>query len=295
MENSIFKIVGFVATGLLSILFSCDKIDAPYSVVGSNIDTVSFPPPAFSINSNAPRKVLLEDYTGHTCGNCPNGAAILNNLTSSNPLVVGLAVHCGVTFAAPAPPKYPADWRTEVGDAFDNEFGVSSAGQPNGMINRKIISGSRIHFYNVWVNEANAILNADPIADIELAIKPYYVASNRKLTAYVHAGFIESISDEVKLGLYLVEDSIVAPQKWYGQSLPQDYVEFYVHNHMLRKNISPIWGVSLGTNNPAGTIQRNQWALSLPADYKPEHVKLLAIAFNATSNEVIQVEEVHID
>ena len=81
-----------------------------------------------------------------------------------------------------------------MGTAFDNEFGVSSAGQPNGMINRKEISGSKIHFYNVWANEANNILNADPIADIELKITAYYVESSRKLISYVHAGFIENIS-----------------------------------------------------------------------------------------------------
>lgn len=288
--------LGTIITTILIIVgaWSCDKVDAPYSTVNSNIDTVSFPPPNYSINNSAPRKVLVEDYTGHTCGNCPDGAVILHNLVSSNSNIIGLAVHCGVTFAAPAPPKYPLDWRTEAGTAFDNDFGVSSAGQPNGMINRKEINGSRIHFYNVWANEANNILSADPIADVELKIKPYFVEGTRKLTAYVHAGFIENINAEVKLGLYLVEDSIVAPQKWYGQSLPQDYVEFYVHDHMLRKNVSPIWGVSLGSDNTAGKIVRNQWSLTLAPEYNATHVKLLAVAFNASNKEIIQVEEIHI-
>lgn len=289
-----FKYISFFLPAILFAWSSCDKIEAPYSTVNSSIDTVLYPPPAYAINSNAARKVLIEDYTGHTCGNCPNGASILNNLTASNPNILGLSVHCGVTFASPAPPKYPKDWRTDAGTAFDNEFGVASAGQPNGMINRKVIGGYRIHFYNVWANEANAILSSDPIADIELAIKPYFDPITRKVTAYVHAGFIEAFSADVKLGLYVVEDSIIAPQKWYGQSLPQDYVEFYKHDHMLRKNISPIWGVSLGSGNAAGTIIRNQWSTTLPADYNEHHVKLLAIAFNASNLEVIQAEEVHL-
>lgn len=292
--KKIIHISTVLSAVLLLGIVSCDKVDAPYSTVSSSIDTVSYPPPSYTINSSAPRKVLVEDYTGHTCGNCPNGALILHNLVNSNPNIIGLAVHCGVTFASPAPPKYPKDWRTEVGTALDNEFGVSSAGQPNGMINRKEIGGSKIHFYNVWANEANNILSADPIADIELKIKPYYVTSNRKLISYVHAGFIQNIIPEVKLGLYLVEDSIVAPQKWYGQSLPQDYVEMYVHDHMLRKNVSPIWGVSLGSEIAAGTIIRNQWSITLPSDYNENHVKLLAIAFNSATKEIIQVEEVHI-
>lgn len=292
--KKIFHISALLSACLVLGISSCDKVESPYSTVSSSIDTVAYPPPSYTINSSAPRKVLVEDYTGHTCGNCPNGALILHNLVNSNPNILGLSVHCGVTFASPAPPKYPKDWRTEVGTAFDNEFGVSSAGQPNGMINRKEISGSKIHFYNVWANEANNILNADPIADIELKITAYYVESSRKLISYVHAGFIENISPEVKLGLYIVEDSIVAPQKWYGQSLPQDYVEAYVHDHMLRKHVSPIWGVSLGSDNSAGTIKRNQWSITLPSDYNDNHVKLLAIAFNSYTKEIIQVEEVHI-
>jgi len=287
----------FAATALLVLtagFFSCDKVDAPYSVVASNIDTALYPPPMYSINPNAPRKVLIEDYTGHTCGNCPDAAVVLKNILASNPNVVAVAVHAGSTFAPPQPPKYPQDWRTSVGTAFDNRFGVSAAGQPNGLINRRSVNGSPIVFHTSWANLVSQFLAEDPVADIELAIKTYFDPATRLLVTYVHSGFLQSFSEEVNLGVYLVEDSITGPQKWYNQGLVDDYEPNYVHNEMLRGNISPVWGVSLGSSNPAGAIQRREWLTELPAELHVEHVKVLAFVYKTSNNEVIQATELHI-
>lgn len=279
---------------LTAALYSCDKVPAPYSTVASNIDTTLYPPPSFSINPNAPRKVLIEDYTGHTCGNCPDAAVVLKNILASNPNVVALAVHAGSTFAPPQPPKYPDDWRTEVGTAFDNRFGVSSAGQPNGLINRRSVSGSPIVFHTSWANLVNQYLSEDPIADVELGIKTYFDPSTRRLVTYVHSGFVETIAEEVNLGVYLVEDSIVGAQKWYNQGLVDDYMHDYVHMDMLRQNISPVWGVSLGANNAAGKILRREWQMVVPAEFHAEHLKVLAFVYKVSNNEVIQATDVHI-
>lgn len=290
------------ATGILAVFLlalasgigSCDKVDAPYSTVSSNIDTVLYPPPAYSINPNAPRKVLIEDYTGHTCGNCPDAAVVLKGILSSNPNVVALAVHAGSTFAPPQLPKYPDDWRTPVGTAFDNRFGVSAAGQPNGLVNRRPVNGSPIVFHTSWANLVNQYLSEDPVADVELAVKTYYEASSRRLVTYVHSGFLENVAGEVNLGVYLVEDSIIGAQKWYNQGFVDDYVHDYVHMDMLRSNISPVWGVSLGTDISAGAILRREWQVVLPQELNEAHVKVLAMVYKVGNNEVIQATDVHI-
>jgi len=60
--------------GFLTILYSCDVIEGDYMTVGTNNpdDTTSFV-----------KKVLIEDFTGHRCPNCPSAAAELEALENA--------------------------------------------------------------------------------------------------------------------------------------------------------------------------------------------------------------------
>src|SRR4051812_25265537 len=59
------------------------------------------------------KKILVEDYTGHKCGNCPAAARELARLDSIYPgKVIPMAVHAGY-YAGVTPgsnPPYPTDF-----------------------------------------------------------------------------------------------------------------------------------------------------------------------------------------
>ena len=89
--------------GLLSTLFSCDKISYPTKIV-TELDTTLYtdgiwavyPQPKFEGNANTTRNILLEDYTGHKCPNCPNAASAASALENDNPGRVFVAsIHTG--------------------------------------------------------------------------------------------------------------------------------------------------------------------------------------------------------
>lgn len=288
-------ILYFLAVCLATAAFwSCDKIDAPYGSVNvSTIDTLQFPAPAFQINTAEPRRILLEDYTGHTCGNCPTAATMLENLIyASDHKIIGVAVHAGETFAAPAPPTYPADYRTEAGEAFDARFGITSAGQPNGMINRRKYNNVYYSIPNTWNSRTNTILNAEPIADVHLSIKSYYDEANDRIIAYVNAGFINPMPGNYKMAAYIIEDSIVGDQKWYGQSLPQNHASEYVFNHMLRGNLSSVWGEDIAAAPQAGSIYRKVWVTRRKTEWNPNHLKVVAVVYDRETYEILQPAEV---
>ena len=69
-------------TGCIFSLNSCDIIEAPYTE-GNIIDTVLCPPQDFVANTTHIRKVLVEDYTGHRCGECPQAAEIASSLIAT--------------------------------------------------------------------------------------------------------------------------------------------------------------------------------------------------------------------
>src|SRR5204862_7030097 len=98
--------------------------------------------------SGITRKILIEDYTGFKCGNCPAGASILYNQLKpiyGNDLIT-IAVHASPsnTFTEPSPPaslppnapagSYSTDFRTPAGEAWLAFFNVSA--NRNGMVSR---------------------------------------------------------------------------------------------------------------------------------------------------------------
>src|SRR5690606_27366869 len=92
------------------------------------------------------RKALLEDYTGHTCGNCPAAAESAHQLAEQyGDKLVLMAVHAGF-FSRLKNPDYLTSYTTSVGNDWDGSkgFGVSAVGNPNGMVNRKAYDGSLI-------------------------------------------------------------------------------------------------------------------------------------------------------
>ena len=287
----------WVAAALVPLAFTaCDKIEAPYGKVNvSTIDTTVYPPPAFVLNYNEPRRVLVEDYTGHTCGNCPPAAIILENLVeSSGGKVIGIAVHAGETFGAPMPPKYPEDYRTPAGEAFDGQFGITSAGQPNGMINRRKNGNVYYAIPNTWANQTNALLTSQPEADAQVAVKAYHDTEKNRIIAYVNAGFLEPKAGTFKLAAYVVEDSVIGDQKWYNQGLPQDHYENYVFMHMLRGSVSSIWGEDIVTDPAVGSVYRKVWTLPVNAAWNVQHLKVVAVLYNKDTFEVLQPAETHV-
>ena len=94
-------------------LYSCDEVTKDYlETRGSAREDTSFV-----------KKVLIEDYTGFTCGNCPYAhqeAARLHDEYGDN--VIVMAVHA--SFYANPTTAHPYDFRTETATEWDRFFGI---------------------------------------------------------------------------------------------------------------------------------------------------------------------------
>jgi hypothetical protein len=131
------------------------------------------------------RKVFVEDYTGHKCGNCPAAADTLKyiNKKISRYKLLPLAIHAG--FFANINASYPTDLRNPVSTAYDNVFGVSSAGNPNGLINRGGFgTGGFIKAYSTWEGEVAQMLSRP--AKFEIKIRNTFTTSNNNLNTSMY-------------------------------------------------------------------------------------------------------------
>jgi thiol-disulfide isomerase/thioredoxin len=278
------------------LITACDKIKNPIeirdTVVGKTFITKS------NKNVSGFYKVLLEDYTGATCGNCPKAAHVADTLAIQygNKIVV-VAVHAG-GYAVPELPHYPNYYGTPAGETwFKNQpigFGFATAGNPNGMINRKIYPGNNlIVAYTKWKSTVPYALLNDPFR-VKLDVTTNYDPDVRALNTNIMATFLSDYPNDVKLSALLLEDDIDGHQKDYRYFPDLDTT--YVFHDMLRASLKDTWGDILKT---APIYQDDIDSLSyqgFPVDskYNDKKLSVVVFAYDAQTLEVLQVEKVKI-
>lgn len=273
----------FVFITLLSaiLFFSCDRIEGPYLVPSENEEiTVTFP--ELDVSS-VYRKVLIEEYTGHHCSNCPGGHQKLEELHERfGDTLVAVGIHAGALAAPNAAEGYPYDFRTEVGDELKQEFSID--GIPAAIINRYPEPGG----WGIarWLSKINAVDRSKPLAAIQLINE--YNAQTGMLKANAQVTLLEPCPNQLRLAFYLIEDGIVKPQL-----NGTEYIENYVHNHVLRASLNGTYGTLLNTNGYLETGKGYTLAHKINMsghDWNPANCTVVAILYDRTSSDVLQVE-----
>lgn len=271
-SNKLFLTAGLIFT--LS-LFSCDEVPDDYLETKGNqkVDTAYV------------KKVLIEDFTGFRCGSCPYShqeAARLYEEYGGN--VIIMAVHA--SYYAEPTPSHPYDFRTETATEWENFFGISSNGYPNGMVNRKgYLSSSYIKKHDSWQGEVDEILAEKPI--VSLDVSAIYLKEKRQILAFVTYMYNDKLDKYHNLNVCILEDSIVQYQKWYNHE-PED-INDYVHNHVFRASLNGTWGDKLNTQLG---IKTYSYTIPVEKDWRPEKLKVVAfISDVGNSYEVFQAVE----
>ena len=126
-------------------------------------------------NINAVKNILIEDFTGHLCQNCPDAARELEAIHDVyGAQIIGLAIHVGNTFARPYPlseAKFTYDFRSKWGEELDNLFNITDAGLPKGMINRIGYPNDHRKDKGQWLASVGDELNKEVIFGINISSK----------------------------------------------------------------------------------------------------------------------------
>ena len=275
------KIFVFITVLAATIFAGCDRIEGPYLVPSENEEvTVTFPD--LDVN-NVYRKVLIEEFTGHRCMNCPNGHQKLEELHECfGDTLVAVGIHVGALAAPNAAEGYPYDFRTEVGNELAHEFSID--GIPAAIINRVYEAGG----WSIvrWQSKINAVDRSKPLAAIQLINE--YNAQTGMLKANAQVTLLEPCPNQLRLAFYLIEDGIVKPQL-----NGTEYVENYVHNHVLRASLNGTYGTLLNTNGYLETGKGYTLANKINMsghDWNPANCTVVAILYDRTAGDVLQVE-----
>ena len=130
MKTKILLLV-FIAFTLTSI-YRCDKIEEPFNK-------------PVQIEQSA-IKVILEDFTGHRCGNCPKAHRELESIMENyGENVIPIAVHNSDHFTD-TNTDFPTDFTCSAANALGEAFDVNS--KPKGMVNRKGADGKKLKSFS---------------------------------------------------------------------------------------------------------------------------------------------------
>lgn len=265
MTRNTSKFIGYVkmaAAGMLlgGVLSSCSDLDEQ--------DRFVYIKPA-----DAARKVLIEDFTGQKCVNCPKATDEIHHLqeTYGEDNVIAVGIHSGpLGFAGN---KKFVGLLTDLGNTYYYHWGLDH--QPVGLVNREAPSD-----YPAWQGQVQRLIAQK--APVSLAISNDYNADSRMVSITVSSEGTTGTTAG-KLQIWLIEDGITAMQM-----MPDGKNNLeYVHNHVLRAAVNGDWGTDFTIHE--GEEKAQTFTYQLDEKWVPENVSVVAFVY--TDSGVAQVEK----
>ena len=240
---------------LLTVVFlaSCDDIDEGDRLIPLQVSEVK-------------RCVLIEDFTGQRCVNCPNATLEIEKLQEQYgaDTVIAVAIHSGpfahrTTMSSPLLPL-----GTELGDQYFQHWGIEA--QPGVKINR----GAPIYDPTKYAAAVNAELNKQTPLEFTLQA----TLQGKQLDVFVTSQSIEDMS--FKLQIWLTENNIVSPQLMPdGSSNSQ-----YVHNHVFRASLTDDpFGIGINLTDNGTYPKLTRASITLDDSWNPENLNVVAFAY----------------
>jgi len=229
------------------------------------------------------RHVLIEEFTGVRCNNCPQGAELIETLINTHgERLIAVSIHAGF-FANPLL-ESEFDLSTDTGEQLDALIGPVQA-YPSAAINRSSFdTGGKIHFSPSWAGFVEQELAIPPQLDI--SIENSFNENNGELTSNITVDFLETLSDDLSLSVMITENDIVDAQLG-AMGLEEDYK----HKHVLRAMLTNVAGNPIPAQ-AMGTNVQEVFTYNIPSEWNLDNCSVVAFVHHtAPKLEVLQASE----
>ena len=254
------KLKNIVALAALGLSFTaCDDIKESERYIPVTPDT------------KTEKAVLIEDFTGMNCVNCPNAAEEIQKIQTvyGAEKIIAVAVHGEM-------PGLSGPLANALGTEYYNHWGVETL--PIGMVDRQGLQN-----YTSWMATADARLKAQ-VTPLSLSLEnTVYNEDTRSITVQVEA--LASADLTAKLQVWVTESNIKSFQKMPDGSTNLNYI----HNHVLRDAVNGAWGEPITLD--AGVNQQVTYTYAIPEDKNWNAENLAIVAFVYNEGGVVQVVE----
>lgn len=256
--NKIFT--GMAMVALATGFVACDDISEDDRVIPMERPTVK-------------RTVLVQEFTGMRCTNCPDGAREVATIKEVYD-VISVNMHpTGSTFTRPLG---DLDLRSEEATEMYNYW--RPTGFPAAVINGTAPNTS----ITQWMNVVDGFSKIASPLSIELTTN--YDESSRKVDVDYEVAFNDIYADECSVMVWLTEDGIVGSQMTAATLLTE-----YVHNHVLRASLNGVWGETIGSGFIYDDTKTGTASMILNDAWVADNCDIVAFVFNTNTKEVLQV------
>lgn len=236
---------------LVTTLVACDPVD--------EADRLIYVKPV-----SASRNVLIEDFTGQRCVNCPTATLEIERLMAQygGDTVIAVGIHSGPF--AKSVKGVPYSLYTAEGDEYFNYWKVES--QPKGVVDRLGTSD-----YPSWGTIVRDELSKT--APLVLQVNVSCDVNSRQMTVTAICQGTDG-NTQGKLQLWVIEDGITAFQYMPDGSTNREYV----HNHVFRASVNGTWGTDI--NVVEGVANTNYFDCTLDEAWVPENLWVVGFVYN---------------
>lgn len=220
--------------------------------------------------TEAARNVLIEDFTGQRCVNCPKAAEAIHEIQGIyGDNVIAVAIHCGPFGGVSAKNQ---GLMTETGKEYWNTWFDSTQGQPVAKINR----GAATNDYINW-----SALVADAMKQTtDVSISVSNLCNKETGEARIDVITSANAGRKAKIQVWLTEDNIVATQYMPDGSRNAEYQ----HQHVFRAAVNGAWGEDITYNE---SEQLLSWTATLDDTWNWENMNVVVFVYD--DNGVEQV------
>ncbi len=285
---------------------SCDKIEEPLVIVNEQDIPLNIDTNLIDSVIVTEKQVLLEEFTGHKCVNCPEAAFYAHDVAEENDhRVIICTLQAGYQAIPAGTGAYTTDFNTIPGTAIFNSYGGDAAVfPPAATINRYADNNGQQIFNYFTGGGAWGTIIPDELAKesvLNLKLINNFDPETNNIYISVTSTFTQQLDGIYKVVVYIVEDNITAPQKNGNNDLPgapEDGIDWldYIHRNVLRDAISAVDGLNISDD---GTITEGEnytqnFYYNINQEWVTANCKIIAFIYNEESQEILQVAELGI-
>ncbi len=231
------------------------------------------------------KTVVLENFTGINCSNCPDGHAIAESIRAANPdRVIIVGVHQG-SYATPSTGQ--PDFRTSFGNSLANQAKLT--GYPAGTVNRHIFSAYAMNngtamSRGAWsAASSQMLLQSSPV---NVGVKSVFDPATRLLTVDVEAFYTATPQTSTNyINVALLESNVIAYQNGGSSN--------YNHKNILRHFLTGQWGDTI-TNLAYGSFRAKNYTYTVPSNFNITNCDI-AVYIAQSQQEILSGKRVAAD
>lgn len=240
-------------------------------------DNNSYAQAVKSLSNLATRKILIEEFSTTSCGNCPRAHTLMKNITADRDDIALVVHHAGFgtdNFTIAASRSYTAFYnentyapammidRRNLADLGALGYSTPAPGPVFGVTTQEDV----MRYVNYSLNQP---------ALVSVNVEETYNEETRELTVRVWGETSIELPNTPFLNIFITESGMEGYQSGGGNS--------YVHNHAIRANLTTTWGDALTIENGKYDVT---YTYDISSKWKPENMNVIAFVANFDEKDV---------